>query len=102
MSFLDKLVEEKIQRAREEGAFDNLPGKGKPLDLDEDAFIPDDLRLTYKILKNAGCLPPELELRKEIFSLGQMLASVTSPETRQEIIQKLNYKILKANLEQKK
>lgn len=53
----DKLAEERIREAIDRGDFDDLPGKGKPLDLEDDRHLPDDLRLAYKILKNAGCLP---------------------------------------------
>jgi hypothetical protein len=102
MGFLDKLIEEKIQKAREEGAFDNLPGKGKPLQLEDDSAIPEDLRLTWKVLKNSGCLPQELELRKDIFNLRQLLDSLTDSESRRKVVRELNYQILKLNLERKR
>jgi hypothetical protein len=102
MGLLDKLIEEKIQKAREEGAFDNLPGNGKPLQLDDDSAIPEDLRLTWKVLKNSGCLPQELELRKDIFNLRQMLDSLTDAESRRKVMRELNYSILKLNLERKR
>ena len=98
MDFLNRLVEEKIRRAQEEGVFDDLPGAGKPLELEQDDSIPEDLRLTYKVLKNSGCLPPEVELRREIFSLRQVLDSVTDADTRRQIIRELNYKQLKVSL----
>jgi hypothetical protein len=101
VDFLDKLVEEKIQKAREEGAFDNLPGRGKPLQMEDDSSIPEDLRLAWKVLKNSGCLPPEIELRKEIFNLRQVLDSVTDPETRQQVLRELNARILKLNVEKR-
>jgi len=50
-------VEERIQKAQQEGVFDNLSGKGKPLNLDDDSTIPEDLRLVFKVLKNTHCLP---------------------------------------------
>ena len=50
----------------EAGEFDNLEGQGQPLKLEDDSHIPPELRMAYKILKNADCLPPELELRQEI------------------------------------
>ncbi len=50
MEYLHRLVEDRIQKAQEEGVFDNLPGKGKPLNLDDDSIIPEDLRLTFKVL----------------------------------------------------
>src|SRR5262245_13307381 len=71
MGLFDRIVEERIQRAQEEGVFDNLPGRGKPLVLDDDGTVPEDLRLTYKVLKNSNCLPVEMEMRKELFNLRQ-------------------------------
>jgi len=64
VEYLHRLVEERIQKAQEDGLFDNLPGKGKPLNLDDDSSIPEDLRLTFKVLKNAHCLPIEMELQR--------------------------------------
>ena len=90
MDYLFRLAEDRIQRAQEEGVFDNLPGKGKPLNLHDDSFVPEDLRLTYKILKNSNCLPIEMELRKEIFNLRQLLNAAIDSETRREFRQELN------------
>jgi len=101
VEFLYKLVEERIKKAQEEGIFDNLQGQGKPLKLDDDAWIPEDLRLTYKILKNANCLPIELELRKEIFNLHQLLDAAIDPETRRNLRRELNLAMLKLDVRRK-
>ena len=90
-----KVVEEKIREAMDEGKFDNLPGKGKPLNLDDDAGVPEELRLAFKILKNAGCLPIEMELRKEIYSVRQMLNAAVDEQTRRELRRELNFLLLK-------
>ena len=100
MEYLHRLVEDRIQKAQEEGVFDNLPGKGKPLNLDDDSIIPEDLRLTFKVLKNAHCLPVEMELRKEIFNLRQLLNAAIDPETRHELRRELNLLILDFNMRQ--
>jgi len=68
-----KIAEERIRRAMEEGLFDDLEFKGKPVELKEDPFVPEDLRVVYKILKNAGFLPKEVELKKEISRLEELL-----------------------------
>jgi hypothetical protein len=60
---LDFLVEQKLAEAVSRGEFDNLPGAGRPLDLDDDKLVPEELRVAYRILKNAGCVPPEVEAR---------------------------------------
>lgn len=98
MDYLHNIVEERIQNAQKEGLFDNLPGKGKPLRLDDDSGVPEDLRLTFKILKNSNCLPIEMELRKEIFSLRQLLNAAVDPESRREFRRELNLLILKLNI----
>ena len=83
MNPLRELVEKRIQAAMEEGAFDDLPGAGEPLALEEDAIIPEDMRLAYRILKNSGYLPEELALRREIASIHQMLGEALGGEERQ-------------------
>jgi hypothetical protein len=54
MLLFELLAEQKIAEAVSRGEFDHLPGAGKPLDLDEDALVPEDLRMACRILKNAG------------------------------------------------
>ncbi len=63
---LDALVERRIEAAIARGEFDNLPGAGKPLDLDGDPLVPEDLRVACRLLKNAGYVPPELAQVAEI------------------------------------
>ena len=101
MDYLHRIVEDRIQEAQKEGAFDNLPGKGKPLTLEDDSSIPEDLRLAFKILKNANCLPIEMEMRKEIFNLRQLLDAAIDPDTRRELRRELNSRILNLNLRYK-
>jgi hypothetical protein len=67
MDPLTAIAERRIQEAIERGEFDDLPGKGNPLELGEnDRTVPAELRMAYRMLKNAGLLPPEVELHKEI------------------------------------
>jgi hypothetical protein len=68
----DLIAEEKIAEAIARGEFDNLAGAGRPLNLDDDALIPEELRLAYRILKNAGYVPPELETLNEIAQLERI------------------------------
>ncbi|MFN3396568.1 MAG: DnaJ family domain-containing protein [Thermodesulfovibrionales bacterium] len=97
MDIFQTIAERRIQEAIESGEFDNLPNRGKPLKMDEDFFIPQDLRMAYRVLKNAGCLPPELELRNEIISLRMMIDSLDDDRERTKKIRELNFKILKLN-----
>ena len=98
MPLWGKIAEKKIREAIERGEFANLSGAGKPLRLEDDSMIPEDLRVAYKILKNAGCIPPELELRREIITLRDLLRSIEDEDGKRERIRELNYKLLKLNI----
>lgn len=93
----EKLVEERILAAQRNGDFDNLEGAGKPMKQEDLSRVPQELRLAYKILKNADCLPPEIELRKEIITTEKMLAGVKDEQQRYIMIKKLNFLIMKFN-----
>ncbi|SCC66445.1 DUF1992 domain-containing protein [Kosakonia oryziphila] len=73
MWLLDQWAERHILDAQNKGEFDNLPGCGEPLTLDDDSHVPPELRVGYRLLKNAGCLPPELEYRREAIALVDLL-----------------------------
>jgi hypothetical protein len=72
---LDRLVEQKIAEAIARGDFDDLPGAGHALDLDDDPLVPEDLRLAYRILKNAGFLPPEVEALNPMAQLERLVTA---------------------------
>lgn len=82
---IEKFIEEQISKAMAEGEFDNLPGKGRPLNLDAYFQTPEHLRLCYSILKNADFAPPEVDLLKEIERLGTQLESTNDDEQRQRL-----------------
>jgi hypothetical protein len=71
---LDFLVEQRLEEAVSRGALANLPGEGRPLELDDDSLIPEDLRAAYRILKNAGFVPPEVEALTEISQLEDLVS----------------------------
>ncbi|MDX1764446.1 MAG: DnaJ family domain-containing protein [bacterium] len=98
MDIFQRIAEERIREAMERGEFENLALSGLPLKLDEDGWIPEDLRMAYKVLKNAHCLPPELELRTEIFSLRDLIAGMDDDRKRAAKIKELNLKLLKVNI----
>lgn len=98
MILAEIIAEERIREAMARGEFANLPGAGKPLRIDDDAMVPEDLRLAYKVLKNAGCIPPELELRKEILTLRDLLRTIEGEDAKMDIVRKLNAKLLRLNL----
>src|SRR5262245_9222878 len=95
--FSESLIEQIIREAMEKGEFDNLPGKGKPLDLEAYFATPEDVRLGYSVLKSAGCLPLEVELQKEIESLKARLEECDD-EREQSLRKEIEGKTLKLNL----
>ena len=92
------IVEQRIRNAQRDGKFDQLPGEGRPLQLEDDSGVPEDLRLAYKIMKNADYLPPELAEKKEIRQMEDMLARLPDEEAKYRLIKKINYKIMKLNI----
>lgn len=73
MSIFARIAEQRIQEAMARGEFDNLALKGEPIPREDLSHVPEELRMGFKILKNAGVLPEELELRREMVSLRQLL-----------------------------
>jgi len=89
MLLVDSLAEEHILAAIRRGELDDLPGQGQPLNLEDDSAVPDALRVGYRILKNAGCLPREVALKKEIREVESLLNQVESVHERQTIRRRL-------------
>ena len=90
MWLLDQWAERHICDAQRKGEFDDLPGQGEPLILDDDSCVPEALRSGFRLLKNAGCLPPELEQRKEAVALADLLKSIRQEdEHSQELRRRL-------------
>lgn len=102
MDISAKIAEEKIKRAMEDGAFDNLSGKGRPLNFEDETWIPEDLRLTYRVLKNAGCIPLELEKRKEILSLKEIMDTIDDDKEKLKKLRELNFKLMEFNMIRKR
>lgn len=92
-----RIVEERIRRAQKKGQFDNLEGSGEPLNLLNDQTVAEELRLAHKILKNADCLPPEIELKKEIRQTEDLLVAMSGTTEKYRAIKKLNFLIMKFN-----
>ncbi|EFL51726.1 DnaJ-like, subfamily C, member 28, conserved domain protein [Solidesulfovibrio fructosivorans JJ]] len=91
------IAEERIAASMRNGDFENLEGKGKKIVFEDDSMIPEDLRMAYKILKNAGYVPEELTQEKEIITAAELLAAATDEQERYRQMQKLNYLIMKVN-----
>ena len=90
MLWFDTLAEHKIREALERGEFADLPGQGRPLDLTDAPLVPEDLRVAYRLLKNSGFLPPELEAQKEIHDLEQLIRGLHAGAERSRALRKLH------------
>jgi hypothetical protein len=88
---IDALAEEHIQVALRNGEFDDLPGHGQPLVLDDDSAVPEALRVGYRLLRNAGCLPPAQELQREIQDVGSLLYRVETEAEALPIRRRLHW-----------
>lgn len=95
---LDRIVEALIKDAQERGEFDNLPGKGKPIDLSEYFETREDVRMTMSVLKNAGMTSPEVQLLKEIAELRQALAALVDEKKKEDVQKKIQEKQMEFNL----
>ncbi|EMP6173176.1 TPA: DUF1992 domain-containing protein [Citrobacter amalonaticus] len=96
MWLLDQWAERHIIDAQRKGEFEDLRGAGQPLVLDDDSHVPDELRAGYRLLKNAGCLPPELEQRKEAIQLLDLLSGLRQDDPQyQEVSRRLSLLELK-------
>jgi Domain of unknown function (DUF1992) len=95
MDLLSFIAEQKIAQAMQERDLNSPKWKGKPLPLDDDRFVPDDLKMAYKILKNSGFLPPEVEERKEVKRLEDLIASSEDEHERLKQMKKLSVLLMK-------
>lgn len=97
-SAIQKIAEERILEAEKAGILDDLPGAGKPLPDDLMENVPEDLRMAYRILRNAGCLPPELAERKEISRLVDLLENCNDEKQKLQGMQKLRFMVDRARI----
>ena len=97
-SFLLRVVEEKIREAQEMGALDNLPGRGKPLELEDLSLVPEELRMAYHFLRNAHLLPPEVELLRDIQTLEDLLKTIGNEEERGVVLKRIEERVVRLDL----
>ena len=95
MSPLSRIAEKKIAQAINDGSLDCTRFKNKPLVFEDDSFVPEDLKMSYKILKNAGYIPPEVQTRKEIYNLEQLIAKTEDEHSRIKQMKKLSFLMMK-------
>ena len=99
MSILADLAERAILEAQQRGDFEDLSGQGQPLPETCEPFMPETLRMAYKVLKNAGYVPREVQSQREIRSLIECLERETDEARKMRQIQKVQLFIARAKLE---
>ncbi len=97
MDFITFIAEQRISQAIEKGELKSTGWENKPLPLNNDHMVPDDLKIAYKILKNSGYLPPEIETRKEITRLEELIARTEDEHERLQQMRKLNVLLMKVD-----
>jgi len=98
VGFIERLAEQRILEAQRKGEFDDLAGKGKPLELEDHSDVPEDLRMAYHVLKNANVLPPEAELMKDIRILEDLLKHVEDEGERKSLAKSLQWKMIRLDI----
>jgi hypothetical protein len=93
-----RIAERKISEAIQKGHLDTQGWCNRPLPMTNDTLVPEELRMAHKILKNAGYLPPEIETKKEIQQVEDLLAACEDEYTRVKQIKKLNYLMFKLDI----
>jgi len=94
MWLIDRIAEQKITEAVAHGELDDLPGQGRPLCLDDDSLVPQELRAAYRLLKNAGYLPAEAGILRDIADVETLLAEAVTEEERISLSRRLDYLLM--------
>jgi len=97
MDFSMIVSEDRIKKAYEDGEFSNLPGLGKPLQLDDLSAVPQELRMAYQMLKNAGYSPEEGALRQEVLTIEDLIKKCQDHSEREQLKNQLSQKLFEYN-----
>lgn len=97
MDMFHIVSEDKIKKAYKDGEFENLPGFGKPLQMEDLSGIPEELRMAYKMLKNAGYTQEESRLRQEMMTIEDLIKKCDDSSEKENLQRKLNEKLLRFN-----
>ena len=79
MWLIDEIAERRIAEAIERGELEGVGPAGR-IELDDDALVPEDMRVALRVLKNAGWLPEEVVLRREIADVEAALAHLPAAD----------------------
>jgi hypothetical protein len=91
LDIFDLIAEQRLAEAIARGEFDNLPGAGRPVELDDDSLVAPELRVAYRLLRNAGYVPEEVRLLGELRSAEQLLAMAADDDERAVASARLHY-----------
>lgn len=97
MDMFHIISEDRIKQAYKDGEFDNLPGLGKPIQLEDLSGIPEELRMAYKLLKNAGYTRDECQLRQEMMTIEDLIKKCDDSKEKESLQKKLNENLLRFN-----
>jgi hypothetical protein len=97
LDFFSILSEDRIKKAYKDGEFDNLPGYGKPLPFDDLSSVPENLRMAYRIMKNAGFTDEENQMKKEMLTIEDLIKQCEDQEEKKALQKKLNEKMIRFN-----
>lgn len=95
---IEKFVDEQIRRAIEAGEFDDLAGKGKPIDLRAYFETPEDLRMAYSILKSNNFVPEEVEVLKDIEALKKRVETCSDESQKSRLKKEITEKTYTFNM----
>ncbi len=98
MDIWARIAEDRIEEAIKDGKFNSLAGEGKPLDLSDDEHIPPEMRLAFRIMKNAGVSPIEVSLRKEINDLKEELKKAQTQQQRAKLEKEIGWMCLRMSM----
>ena len=93
MELIDQWAERYIIDAQQKGELDNLPGSGKPLQLDDDSLVPPELRAGYRLLRNAEYIHVELQDRQEALTIVELLSQLEAQYTPHDNYQNLRKRL---------
>jgi hypothetical protein len=91
MWLMDQFAERRITEAQQRGELDGLAGEGRPLRLDDEPLVAPELRAAYRLLKNAGYVPPDVQVRREIADVETLLSQARGGEARSAASRRLRY-----------
>lgn len=95
---LENVIEKLLQEAIERGEFDNLEGKGKPLDLTAYFNTPEDLRMAHSVLKSNQIVPEEVEIMRQVAEIRKRISATTDEKERGVLTRELNARTLALDL----